>query len=136
MTRTPWALVVLALVAAGSAHAGDDAGRKLYTRYCASCHGREGRGDGPVAAALGEKPKDLTQIAAEHDGYFPLDAVVEAIDGTRTIRAHGVSEMPVWGEAFQVEASSPIEQEILIRGKVIVIATYVRSLQAAPRASH
>jgi hypothetical protein len=44
--------------------------------------------------------------------------------------------MPVWGEAFQVDATSPLEQEILARGKVIVIATYLRSLQAVPQPSH
>ena len=33
----------------------------LFRRYCAVCHGLEGRGDGPNAAALGEtQPRDLT----------------------------------------------------------------------------
>ena len=115
--------------------AGDEAGRPLYLRYCAACHGREGRGDGPVAPALGEKPTDLTQIAAAHRDQFPLQTVVEAIDGTRTVRAHGVSEMPVWGEVFQPDPASP-EQQLLARSKVIAIAGYLRSLQAAPRPSH
>jgi mono/diheme cytochrome c family protein len=129
-------LLLLLLLAAGTAHAGDEAGRTLYLRYCAACHGREGRGDGPVAPALGEKPTDLSQIAAAHEGHFPLETVVEAIDGTRTVRAHGVSEMPVWGEVFQADPASPLDQQILARGKVIVIAGYLRALQAAPRPSH
>jgi mono/diheme cytochrome c family protein len=136
MRRTLRPALVLLLLTGGPVHAAEEAGRKLYTRYCASCHGREGRGDGAVAPALGEKPRDLTQIAAEHGGRFPLDAVVEAIDGTRTIRAHGVSEMPVWGEVFQVDATSPFEQEILARGKVMVIAGYLRSLQVGSRPAH
>jgi len=134
--RTLRSALVLLLLTGGPVRAGEEAGRTLYLRYCASCHGREGRGDGPVAPALGEKPGDLTQISAEHGGQFPLDAVVEAIDGTRTVRAHGVSEMPVWGEVFQVDATSPLEEAIVARGKVIVIAGYLRSLQSAPRPSH
>jgi mono/diheme cytochrome c family protein len=128
-------LLLLLLLIVGTAQAGDEAGRPLYLRYCAACHGREGRGDGPVAPALGEKPTDLTQIAAAHGDQFPLETVVEAIDGTRTVRAHGVSEMPVWGEVFQPDPASP-EQQLLARSKVIAIAGYLRSLQAAPRPSH
>ena len=129
-------ILLLLLLGAGTAHAGDEAGRTLYLRYCAACNGREGRGDGPVAPALGEKPTDLSRIAAAHGGHFPLEAVVEAIDGTRTVRAHGISEMPVWGEAFQADPTSPLDQQILARGRVIVIAGYLRALQAAPQPSH
>ncbi len=32
------------------------AGAKLYATYCASCHGSEGKGDGPVAASLKPPP--------------------------------------------------------------------------------
>jgi mono/diheme cytochrome c family protein len=123
-------LLLLLLLIVETVHAGDEAGRPLYLRYCAACHGRQGRGDGPVAPALGEKPTDLTQIA--HGGEFPLQAVVEAIDGTRTVRAHGVSEMPVWGEVFQPDPATSPEQQLLARGRIITIAAYLRSLQAAP----
>ena len=129
------ALLVLLLTCVPT-YAGDDAGRTLYLRYCASCHGREGRGDGPVAPALGEKPTDLTQIAATHGGTFPFLAVCEAIDGTRSVRAHGVSEMPIWGEAFQSDTSSPLEQQLLAGGRIIVIARYLRTLQKTASAPH
>ena len=135
MTKRRFRPVLLALMlSGGSAHAGDDAGRVLYRRYCASCHGQEGRGDGPVAPSLGQKPTDLTRIAEHHGGDFPFVAICEAIDGTRTVRAHGVSEMPIWGEVFQSDPASPLEQQILAGGKVIAIARYLRTLQAkAPR---
>lgn len=122
---------MLLLLVAGPAYGGEDAGRTLYLRYCASCHGRAGQGDGPVAPSLGEKPIDLTLIAANHGGEFPFLAVCEAIDGTRTIRAHGVSEMPIWGEVFQADPASPLEQQILAGGRVIAIARYLRGLQRA-----
>jgi mono/diheme cytochrome c family protein len=32
------------------------AGAQLYATYCASCHGAEGHGDGPVSAGLNPKP--------------------------------------------------------------------------------
>ena len=137
MTRRAARIVLCSLlVLGGRAHAGEDVGRALYLRYCASCHGRSGRGDGPVAPALGEKPIDLTQLATKHGGTFPFVDICEAIDGTRTVRAHGVSEMPVWGEVFESDATSPLEQQILAGGKVMAIARYLRTLQAAIPPSH
>jgi len=35
-------------------------GRLLYIRNCKSCHGSNGRGDGPAAAALKTFPGDFT----------------------------------------------------------------------------
>jgi mono/diheme cytochrome c family protein len=37
-----------------------EAGRALYARYCATCHGESGRGDGPSAAGFATRPTDLT----------------------------------------------------------------------------
>jgi mono/diheme cytochrome c family protein len=34
-------------------------GQKLYTANCFTCHGAEGKGDGPGGAALEKKPADL-----------------------------------------------------------------------------
>jgi len=36
------------------------AGRELYVRHCAACHGEAGRGDGASAASFATKPADLT----------------------------------------------------------------------------
>ena len=134
--RTLRVALPLLLLVAVPVYGGEDVGRTLYLRYCASCHGRNGRGDGPVAAALGEKPTDLTRIAAKHGGEFPFSAVVDAIDGTLTVRAHGVSEMPVWGDVFQGDPASPLEQQILASGKILAITRYVRDLQEKAQPSH
>ena len=59
-------LVWLALIpgarpARASADSGDvKAGRDVYVRYCATCHGDAGRGDGASAASFATKPADLT----------------------------------------------------------------------------
>ena len=124
------------LLLSGRSDAGEEVGRTLYLRYCASCHGRSGRGDGPVAPALGQKPIDLTQLATQHGGTFPFVDICEAIDGTRSVRAHGVSEMPVWGDVFGSDATSPLEQQILANGKVMAIARYLRTLQQVGPPAH
>src|SRR5215470_13431322 len=47
--------------ARASAERGDvKAGRELYVRHCATCHGESGRGDGASAASFASKPADLT----------------------------------------------------------------------------
>jgi mono/diheme cytochrome c family protein len=45
-------------------------GKTLYQSYCASCHGKNGKGDGPAATSLHPKPADYTSasIQAEADG--------------------------------------------------------------------
>jgi len=43
-----------------------DAGRELYAKNCAKCHGEKGQGDGENAGKMTPKPSDLT-AAAFHD---------------------------------------------------------------------
>lgn len=100
----------------------------LYRRYCASCHGLLGRGDGPVAEHLTPKPPDLTKLK-ERYGRYPLDEVMQAIDGRRTIRAHGESAMPVWGEVFEEEVKEAPYTRRTALLKVQAIAEYIGTLQ-------
>jgi mono/diheme cytochrome c family protein len=39
---------------------------RLYKTYCASCHGEQGRGDGPASAGLTPRPPDLTHVTEHH----------------------------------------------------------------------
>jgi len=41
-------------------------GEPLYRRYCETCHGADGRGEGPAAASLAVRPPDLTQHWYHH----------------------------------------------------------------------
>jgi mono/diheme cytochrome c family protein len=73
------------------------AGQQYYIEYCASCHGTDGRGAGPVAAALTIRPPDLSKMAARRNGQYPFDELASYIDGRKAVAAHGSREMPVWG---------------------------------------
>ncbi len=131
-TFTGIALTAVLLSAASQGHAVDlgGAGKDMYRRYCAACHGSSGRGDGPVAGALGEKPRDLTTLARDNGGTFPEAEVVRAIDGTDTVRAHGVSEMPVWGEVLAGDPEWSPLRYATARGTITLIANHLRSIQA------
>ena len=96
-------LPLLLLAACGRDPAADQSGRDTYLRYCASCHGSEGRGDGPLAASLTRLPADLTQLARNNGGQYDERAVMSVIDGRRQVVEHGTRDMPVWGEIFEEE---------------------------------
>ena len=78
------------------------AGEVIYFRYCASCHGRSLKGDGPVASGLVKKPIDLTVLAKKNNGVFPFDKVAGMIDGRQTNLMHVTPDMPVWRVIFSL----------------------------------
>ena len=109
-------------------------GELLYQRHCVPCHGREGRGDGPLAGSLEPKPADLTRLRAELGGSYSLDQLTQVIDGRRTIRAaHSTSQMPVWGEVFESSLKeSPYASEMTLL-QIHDLAEYLDTLQSATR---
>jgi mono/diheme cytochrome c family protein len=104
-------------------------GKETYVRYCGACHGPGGKGDGIAGTFMRPKPTDLTQIAKQNKGEFPANRVMQTIDGRNTVRAHGDPQMPVWGEIFTEQGSSPMARQNEVRGKVIAITDYIRSIQ-------
>src|SRR5271168_382883 len=79
--------------------AGDDVadGHKYFVRYCASCHGTDGTGDGPVAKSLTKPPANLRLLSDKYGIPLPAARIAQLIDGRDAIRAHGTMDMPVWG---------------------------------------
>lgn len=73
----------------------------MFDNYCAVCHGKEGKGNGPAAAALNKAPADLTRISARNGGTFPDVKVKRYIEGLDVVPAHGTRDMPMWGELFR-----------------------------------
>jgi mono/diheme cytochrome c family protein len=75
-------------------------GKGMYIAYCASCHGVDGKGDGPAAPDLKVPATNLTFIEAKNGGVFPEAHIMQVIKGDSRTAAHGNKEMPVWGPVF------------------------------------
>lgn len=104
-------------------------GSQLYQRYCASCHGRAARGDGPVAPSLKTVVPDLTRIAERHDGSFPTNWVYRVIDGREAMMAHGPREMPIWGYEFWHEQGADANAGGKARELIDRLVAYLRDIQ-------
>jgi len=115
--------------AAGAADYVAMSGQDLYVRFCASCHGASGHGDGPVASSFKVEVPDLTLIARRAQGSYPRDRIEKIIDGRFIIGAHGSRTMPVWGEDIsRLQIGNPDAE----RGTRLIIqrlADYVWLLQ-------
>jgi mono/diheme cytochrome c family protein len=101
-------------------------GRQIYKEYCASCHGSDGRGDGPVARSLRKPPSDLTTLAKRHGGAFPEEYVANVLRFGLGFSAHGSSEMPVWGPIFQYLEHY---NEAAVRQRIKNLCEYLESIQ-------
>ena len=77
-------------------------GKEIFLKYCASCHGTGGKGDGPAAFALKPPPSDLTTLSKRHEGKYPSGYVSALLKFGRSIVAHGSDDMPVWGSRFKM----------------------------------
>ena len=79
-------------------------GADLFHSYCAVCHGSDGRGHGPAAAALKSPVPDLTTVVRRNRGVFPRERIRTQIAGADRPAIHGTREMPLWGPIFsQIE---------------------------------
>ncbi len=99
---------------------------------CASCHGLDGKGSGPVAAVLTRKPTDLTTLAKENKGRFPKTRVHEIIDGRAAFYAHGDRTMPVWGIRYLLEHAvrhGGEGSEQLVQARIDKLVRYIESIQ-------
>lgn len=87
-------------------------GAGVFRVYCGACHGAKGLGDGEIASVLDPKPANLTEIAKRNGGKFDIEMVKKNIDGRTRPKAHGNSQMPVWGDAFQVSDGGNTQEEV------------------------
>jgi mono/diheme cytochrome c family protein len=103
------------------------AGSDVYAFYCASCHGRSGGGDGPIARSLKVPPPDLRLLGRHNHGEFPrlrVEAFVTHGAGVSS-PAHGTSNMPVWGPVFKGLGDT----DTLSRVRVANLVQYLESIQ-------
>jgi len=113
----------------------DSIGKREFVRYCAACHGKGGQGDGLETAMLLVKPPDLTLIRKRHGGEFPVSWVYQIIDGRNSMRLHGSSQMPIWGDRYQLEAlqgrSLPwnVSADSVVHGRILSLVFYLELIQ-------
>lgn len=106
--------------------ASNDPGARLFKTYCASCHGIDGRGNGPVTGALRKTPPDLTKYTARNGGTFPAERLRQIIDG-HGAAAHGDREMPVWGDGFR-SARDGLSPGV-VKARIDAIVRYLGAIQ-------
>lgn len=81
-------------------------GKKLFQANCASCHGAQGKGDGPAGAALNPKPADLAAMAGQHpDGDFAWK--IEHGRGAMPAWKGTLSEAQIWDTVNFIQSLAP-----------------------------
>jgi len=93
-------------------------GAKLYTQNCASCHGAEGRGDGPVAKGLEPAPSNFHDLErmAQRSAYGLYNTITLGVEGTSMASFKQLSEQERWALAFYV-ATIGVPKERIAEGE-------------------
>jgi mono/diheme cytochrome c family protein len=126
MNRSTILIILLGtvLVGCGKGPGPDDssAGKEIFDKHCAVCHGPGGN----IRLADQHNPKtpDLRTIAERSPhGRLPRIMLAEIIDGRRIMQAHGTRTMPIWGEQLDAEDSGSADE------KVDALVKYIESIQ-------
>jgi hypothetical protein len=111
------------------------AGEKLFARHCATCHGADARGNGPIAPVLILQPSDLTQLTNRAVGTFPISLLIAKLDGRDPLLVHG-SPMPVFGPFFEGKGVTMRGEDgllIMTSQPIINLVEYLETIQAHPQ---
>ncbi len=140
VSATVLAHALLFASAVGAAAQGNDGeilGLVEYRNSCATCHGIDGRGDGPLANELQSPPPDLTRLEAENGGIFPVSYVYEVIAHSFEVDAHGTTDMPAWGLRYDAEAERLLgkgaaddERQDFVTFRILSLIEYLQTLQS------
>ncbi|HUA15441.1 MAG TPA: cytochrome c [Verrucomicrobiae bacterium] len=104
-----------------------NSGKAMFENYCAVCHGKDAKGEGPAASAMKTPPTDLTLLAQKNNGKYPAAHVAAVIRGQASLPSHGSPDMPVWGPLF-----SSISQghDAQVQQRIANLVKYIETLQA------
>lgn len=110
-----------------------DAGRSEFETHCASCHGLDGKGRGPIVDLLRKAPPDLTVLARKNGGILPMARLYDSVTGD-LVPAHGSRDMPIWGAIYRTDAANyyvdvPYNVDAYVRGRVLFLLEYIHRLQ-------
>ena len=127
-----FALGILSLSWAGGLASADEVtqGKALFMQYCASCHGPNGAGDGPLASSLSTPPANLRLLSLRFGNPLPQEVIARFIDGRADVKAHGPRDMPVWGDRFYAESNG---QERKIKERIGKLVAFLQSIQTGVR---
>lgn len=131
MLRVTVLTILLAITPMCAAAQDLERGEALFHMHCATCHGIEAHGDGPMGPALVVQPPNLRDLATRNGGKFPVTRVVMRIDGRDPLVSHG-SPMPVYGQFFQVDEEmmqAETGQPILTSSPIVDLVSYLETLQ-------
>ena len=104
-------------------------GKQMYVNYCAPCHGVDGRGQGPVAAALKKQPANLALLAKNNGGKFPSTHIMSVLQFGAANPSHGSAEMPVWGPMLGKMDTTSAEPNVRVL-RISNLSGYLQTLQA------
>lgn len=129
---TRWAALAITTIYATSASAQDlTNGAEIYFDFCATCHGEDANGQGPMSGVLLIKPVNLAELTIDNGGVFPTARVVARIDGRDPLVSHG-SPMPVYGDYFEgndAALRTPAGQPILTSKPIVDLVAFLQSVQ-------
>jgi len=108
-------------------NAPSNSGKEMFNSYCAVCHGKEAKGNGPAASAMKTPPTDLTLLAKNSGGKYPASHVAAVIRGQATTPSHGSQDMPVWGPLFSSIDQGHAGQ---VQQRITNLVSYIEGLQA------
>ncbi|MBX6362263.1 MAG: c-type cytochrome [Gemmatimonadetes bacterium] len=106
------AALLVALAAAPAAGQQAPAGKAIYEKWCAGCHGSDGKGDGPAASTMLPRPRDFTRalfkVRTTSSGSVPTDADLRHVidDGMPG------SAMPGWTDVLSESDRDALVQYI------------------------
>jgi mono/diheme cytochrome c family protein len=102
-------------------------GSQMYSTYCAVCHGADGKGNGPAAAALKTPAPDLTMLSKRNGGAYPESHVVTVLQMGAEDPAHGTAEMPIWGDLMKT--LSPQNSAVVVHQRIANLSDYLKKMQ-------
>jgi mono/diheme cytochrome c family protein len=123
------ALLNVLFVTNATAQVFEYSGEETFQRFCASCHGEEGVGNGPVAAGLPITVPDLTLLREHRGGEFRALALRRIVDGRDAVIYHGTRFMPVWGYEFWIEEGADDAAKLRVDTIVANLIDYIESIQ-------
>jgi mono/diheme cytochrome c family protein len=104
-----------------------NSGKEMFNSYCAVCHGKDAKGNGPAASAMKAPPTDLTTLAQKEGGKYPAAHVAAVIRGQASTPSHGSQDMPIWGPLF---SSISQGRQGVVQQRITNLVSYIEGLQA------